>query len=459
MHVVRLAGWPVGTYVIYVIHLAIAVPMLVIEVPFGKWSHLFYRPLAVFLTLVREKASKASFVDTEEIKAEVGEIFMECMQCGTCTSLCPLASYSPRRILRQLSLDSGTEQTIDQAVWNCVTCNTCGTNCPRSIDIIDVMRAVRKTIVESENIPDRFAPPLNSLKNDGNPWGGFRENRMEWADGLDIDPFTPGNEYCLFTCCTTAYGTISAQQNIKASQALPRLMKYADVSFGALGIDESCCGDPAHKLGNNEIYSKLYEKNTDLFLRSGVQKILTTSPHCLNTFKKYYPALKGSVVSEHYTELLDRLIIEGRLIPAFEIESTVAYHDPCYLGRHNGIYEEPRRILRSIPGLRLLEMSNNRDRSVCCGGGGGGAWNSYPVEESPGVLRVREGLETGADIIATACPFCIRMLNDAVNTLGVEDQIVVRDISELLLKSVEMIKETNMAAKVDLGVDQEVLHV
>jgi len=456
MHAVRLAGWPMGTYVIYVIHLAIAVPMLVIEVPFGKWSHLFYRPLAIFLAAVKEKASKNSKVDVEEVMAEVGETFMSCLQCGTCTSVCPwnqVSSYSPRHILRQLMLDSGTEQSVDQAVWGCVSCNACGVNCPRGIDIIDVMKAVRGLNVSSGEIPERFEAPINSLKDNGNPWGGVREKRMEWAEDLDLPAFTPEHEYCLFTCCTTAYDSSLSQRNKKAGRALPQLLKDAGISFGTLGTQESCCGDPAHQIGAHDLFSGFIRNNTDLFLRSGVKKILTASPHCLNAFRNNYDELKGAVGSEHYTELLDRLLKEGRLKPVQSVDRLVTYHDPCYLGRHNGIYEAPRHVLQSIPGLTLVEMPNHKESSTCCGGGDGGAWSDYPIEQRLGGLRVEEALRTGAEVIATACPYCIRMLNDAVNELGVEDRIVVQDLAELLLQSVEMADAVDTAELVSVGLD------
>jgi Fe-S oxidoreductase len=446
MHGVRLAGWPMGTYVIYVIHLAIAVPMLVIEVPFGKWSHLFYRPLAIFLATVKEKAAKDSLVPVGDVLAEVGETFLSCMQCGTCTSVCPwnlVSSFSPRQILRQLALQSGTEQSVDQAVWSCVTCNACGVNCPRGIEIIDVMKAVRRLNVISGRIPESFEEPLDSLKYNGNPWLGVREQRLDWAGDLEIPAFTPEHEYCLFTCCTTAYDP----SNREAGLALPQLLEYAGISFGTLGTEENCCGDQAHKIGAADIFSELAFKNTELFLGAGVQKILTTSPHCLNAFKNDYAELKGSVGSEHYTELLDHLIAEGQLRPTLEVTSTVTYHDPCYLGRHNGIYEAPRRVLQSIPGLTLVELASNREGSLCCGGGGGGAWSDYSPSEGFGVLRVRQALSIGAEMIATACK------------LGVENQIVVRDLAELLLQSVVMRDEASMAERVDLGFDQEVRHV
>ena len=458
MHAVRMAGWPMGTYIMYVIHLAIAVPMLIIEVPFGKWSHLFYRPLAIYLAGVKEKALVDSKVDVEKVRAEIGETFMSCLQCGACTSVCPwnrVTPYSPRRIFRQLTLETGSEESVDRAVWSCVTCNLCGVNCPRGIEIIDVMKAVRGLNVAGGRMPGSFEAPLESLKAEGNPWGGLRAKRLEWTGGMDLPVFSAEHEYCLFTCCTTAYDA----SNGKAGQALCRLLEYAGVAFGTLGVEERCCGDPAHQIGAGEISSELARYNTELFLRTGVKKILTTSPHCLNAFKNNYAGLKGVVGSEHYTELLDRLVAQGRLRPIVGIAGKVTYHDPCYLGRHNGIYDSPRRVLRSIPGLTLVEMASNRENSLCCGGGGGGAWRDYPPHQRFGALRIEEALGIGAEVIATACPYCIRMLTDAVFQLGVEDRIRVRDLAELLFESMMMGGEAKMTQRVDLDFDREVCHV
>ena len=471
MHIVRLAGWPMGTYVIYVIHLAIAVPMLVIEVPFGKWSHMFYRPLAIFLTTIKEKAAKESIVDAELIKAQIGEAFFECMQCGTCSVVCPInqtASYSPRRILRQIMLNSGTEQTVDQAVWSCFTCNACNTNCPRGIDIIDIMRAVRSINIEHKKIPERVEIPLISLSQNGNPWNNFHQNRMEWTKGLDIPDINSEHEYCLFTCCTTAYALNGSQGEIKDAHMLPLLMSYAGISFGTLGKDETCCGDPAHTLGDQKEASLLQEKNTRLFLEKGVQKIVTTSPHCYDAFNKHYPGLDKAIKIEHYIELLDRLVAKGQLVPTLETDQIITYHDPCYLGRHNGIYEAPRRIIEQIPGLTLVEMPNNKGKSLCCGGGGGNAWNTPLFEEHLGVIRIQEAMATGAEIIATACPFCIRKLDEAIQMLDVKNQIKVQDIAQLLYQSLEMnqamnkemTKEIKPSAHTEAisGLNQEVIH-
>jgi Fe-S oxidoreductase len=317
------------------------------------------------------------------------------------------------------------------------------------------MKAVRGLNVTRGKIPKCLEAPLDSLTVNGNPWQGDRAKRFEWARDLDLPAFASEHEICLFTCCTTAYDP----SNRKAGQALPQLLAYADIAFGILGTEQSCCGDPAFMLGAGEIFSGLASKNSELFLRAGVKRILTTSPHCLNTFKNSYAGLKASVAIEHYSEFLDQLVAQGRIIPTLEVAATVTYHDPCFLGRHQGIYDAPRRILQSIPGLTLIEMVNTKKSSLCCGGGGGGAWSDDVPSDRLGMLRVEQALSTGAEVIATACPYCIRMLNNAVRTLGVEDQIFVRDLAEILMQSVLMRDAAKMTEYVDLGVDQEVCHV
>ena len=361
-----------------------------------------------------------------------GEALHLCMQCGTCTGVCPwnlVTSYSPRQMLRQVSL--GLEGP-EEAVWNCVTCNTCVSRCPRGIELIEVLRAVRALMIEQGTTPEGLGGPLSSLRSDGNPWGGKREERTEWAHGLEVPAFTPDHDYCLFTCCTIAYDP----RNKKVGRALVQLLQKVGLSFGTLDTEESCCGDQARKIGADDVFQQLARANTELFLERGVRRILVFSPHCLNALAKDYRDLDGAFVGEHYTEVLDRLISAGELTPALEVGRSVTFHDPCYLGRHNGIYDAPRRVLQSIPGLELIEMPRCREDSLCCGGGGGGAWSEYPVEERFAVLRVREALDTGAEFIATACPYCTLMLEDAVNVLNAGDQIAVRDVAELLAQSV-----------------------
>ncbi|MCP3941112.1 MAG: 4Fe-4S dicluster domain-containing protein [Desulfobacteraceae bacterium] len=462
VHIFRLAQWPIATYVIYTIHVSMVVGMLCIMLPFGKLSHLFYRPLAIFLTTLKEKVIKESQVDFVTVTKDVGENFMGCMQCGTCSGVCPwsrISYYSPRQILRNISLETCTRANVDLAVWDCATCGACVENCPRGIEIIDLVKSVRQQNVIAKKLPKFFEAPVKSLEEKGNPWGGKPVGRLEWAKKVEMPGFVSDKEYCLFTCCTTAYDTSGSKGCEMAGLALVKLLTHAKICFGSLGNKESCCGDQAAAIGAGQIFSGLEQKNTDLFLSAGVKKILTSSPHCMNTFKKQYGVLNDSVETQHYIELVDRLITKGDLTPVHEVDLCVTYHDPCYLGRHNGIYDAPRRVLKSIPGLRIIEMDDTRERSLCCGGGGGGPWKEYRQDQSFAILRLHQAMKTGANVIATVCPYCIRMLNGAICELKLEDKIKVQDISELLLTSIEFSEATGKAEANILCLDRENTHV
>ena len=438
VHIFRLAGLPVMTYTIYVIHVAICVGMLCLMLPFGKLSHLMYRPLAIFLTTLKEKALRDSRVDPVTIRKDAGETFQSCMQCGACTGVCPwseVTSYSPRKILRDIALDSSSNVSVDEPSWTCATCNSCVEQCPRGISILDLVKSVRRQVVDAGSLPGYFDIAVKSLKKEGNPWRGKNENRLDWARGAKLPAYTREHEYCLFTCCTTVYDTSADKGSQKAGIALLHLLEHAGVSYGTLGTKESCCGDMADKIGAADVVADLTRKNTRMFLEAGASKILTISPHCLNSFRRNYEGLK-KIANIHSTQLLDKLIRDGAIKPVNKLDLKVTYHDPCYLGRHSSIYDEPRRLLESIPGLTLLEMQNSRERSFCCGGGGGGPWKNSPGKRSLGEIRIEEAIGTGAEVVATACPYCIRTLNEAVAKLGAGNKIKVRDITELLLQSV-----------------------
>jgi Fe-S oxidoreductase len=461
VHIFRLAGLPIMTYTTYVIHVATCVGMLCLMLPFGKLSHLMYRPLAIFLTTLKEKALRESQADLVTIRNDIGETFQTCMQCGACTGVCPwteVASYSPRKILRDISLDKASNVSVDEASWTCATCNSCVENCPRGISFLDLIKSVRRHVVEAGFLPGSFDPVVKSLKKDGNPWAGKRENRLDWAKGAKLPTYTKEHEYCLFTCCTTAYDTGADKGSQKAGIALLGLLEHAGVSFGTLGTKESCCGDMVDKIGVADVVADLTRKNTEMFLEAGVSKILTLSPHCLNSFKRNYEGLK-QIANTHSTELLDELIQQGSIKPVNRLDLKVTYHDPCYLGRHSSIYDAPRRILESIPGVTLIEMQNNRERSFCCGGGSGGPWKDSVAKESLGEIRIKEAMETGAGVIATACPYCIRTLNESIAKLGVGNQIIVRDVAELLLQSVDLSDAIAIIGKNNMRLYQGDAHV
>ena len=368
---------------------------------------------------------------TDAILEIGGETIQICMQCGTCSAVCPwplVRKFSPRLLIRQASL--GVEGYESEALWNCVTCRACMERCPREVDIIDVIRSARSLMQESGTVPPPFRTPLGSLKSDGNPWGTPREERSAWNQDVGVPEFGDKTENLFFACCTHCYDG----RNKKALKAMARLLLRGSVSMGIIGNDESCCADQTHKCGAYSLYLELAGANDQLFADKGVKKIIATSPHCMNMFNKSY---ENQYESIHYVQVFDRLIQEGKLKPKKEVALKVAYHDPCYLGRHNGIYDEPRRVLGSIPGLEYIELPRSRENSLCCGGGGGGIWSEVPIDERFGVLRVKEAQEAGAEVIATACPYCTIMLEDGLKALDLEEKIRVMDVAELLFESVE----------------------
>ncbi|MFH1132182.1 MAG: (Fe-S)-binding protein [Pseudomonadota bacterium] len=370
---------------------------------------------------------------TDVILEVGGKGLLECMQCGTCTGVCPwppLKKFSPREIIRMVSL--GFEGYEQEDLWNCVTCNTCGIRCPRGIDLIDVFRATRAVMLESGTAPETYRGPLASLRSDGNPWSGERDQRYKWAKDLNLPQFGSENEFLFFTCCTQAYDP----RNRLVGKTLIGLLRNSGINFGILGEEENCCGDQARKMGAESLYVQLRDSNISLFKKNSVKKIIVSSPHCLQAFNKEY-SLDLPIQTFHYTQVLAPLIDQGKLVPQHPVELKVTYHDPCYLGRHAGEYEAPRKILSSIPGLELVEMPRNRKTSLCCGGGGGGLWMDVPQEQRFAVLRVKEAQSVGANVIATACPYCTSMLEDAVKVLDLEDEIAIKDVAELLGQSIQ----------------------
>lgn len=436
LHIVRLMGLPITTYITYVIHLAIVVPMLVIEVPFGKWAHLFYRPLAIFLSTVKEKAEKENNINIEEISEEIGDVFMTCVQCGTCTSVCPeskVTAYNPRRLLRGIGMHLNTGGGAEQSTWHCTTCNYCGDSCPRGIKVYDLVRMVRGLSIKRGTTPKTLKAPLSYLKNTGTPWKNGHTERIEYHQKTGIQPYQPDFDYAIFDCCSTSH---DADKN-EVLAPLHKILQKAKVSFGNAGPHENCCADLAYQCGDKPLFTKLSHSNSLLFKQLGIKKLLASSPHCFDTFRRYYEELDNSIEIEHYTQLLDRLIKEKRLVPTKRINKVVTYHDPCYLGRHNGIYEEPRNIINSIPGIDFVEMCCTRQKSLCCGGGGGGMWYNENKELELGQIRVNYAMEMGASMIITACPYCVTMLDQAIKHLGIEGHVVVKDLAEVLAESIE----------------------
>jgi Fe-S oxidoreductase len=377
------------------------------------------------------------FIEVNQaIVATGGDTLNQCMQCGLCAGLCPwgrVVEGSPfdiRKLIRmgQLGME-GYES--DDILFACTTCNLCVRNCPRKVKIVDVVRSMRSMIAETGAIPQGLRPILGSVHSQGNPWSEEKNKRINWTQGLDVPIFGPDTEYFLFVCCTSAY----EQRSQKIAKAVVQLLKTAGVSFGIIGNEEACCGEAVRKIGDEALFTKLAEQNIALYKEKGVKKIITTSPHCFTTFTKEYPELGGEFEVQHYSQFLTRLIGEGKLTPKKPIGKKVIYHDPCYLGRHNDLFEDPRNLLRAIPELELMEFGQNKAFSLCCGGGGGRLWMETKPEQRFSDKKMVEAADRGAEIFATACPYCISLFEDSRKGTGKEDQIVVKDITELLQES------------------------
>ncbi len=369
------------------------------------------------------------------IKEEGGEALKLCYQCGVCTATCPwnlVRSFSIRRIMHEAQL--GLVDLEAEEMWLCATCKACVQRCPRGVEIVDVMRAMRRVITEVgvAKAPDSLRIAVKNISGVGNPLGEPPEKRADWAEGLDVKAYVKGTEVLYFPCCIPSYDP----KVKRVARATAKILKEAGVDFGILGDAEKCCGESVRKAGSESLFQTLAQSNISVFQEAGVSKIVTTSPHCYSTFKDEYPELGGNFEVIHYSQYLAGLIKEGRLKLSKELNKKVAYHDPCYLGRHNGIYDEPRQVLQSIPGLELVEMVAFRENSLCCGGGGGRIWMETKKGERFSDIRVEQALEVGANILAVACPYCMLNFEDSVLTLDKGDVIEIKDIAELVQEAI-----------------------
>lgn len=369
-----------------------------------------------------------------------GETLYWCMQCGLCTGGCPWRlvdgeishEFNARRLqhMGQLGLE-GYES--DNNLFACTTCGLCVARCPREVNAIDNIRSMRAMLAEGGGVPASYKPIVGSLKDNGNPWMDVREKRTQWHKDIDVPAFTEDTEYLLFVCCTSCYDSRSQ----KIARAVATLLNKAGVSWGTLGAEESCCGESIRKVGQEDLFGSLAKKNISLFSGKGVKKVITTSPHCLYTFKNEYPELGGKFEVWHYTELVAKLIRDQKLKLTKPVETIIAFHDPCYLGRHCDIYQDPREILAALPKSTVVELTRNRDSSICCGGGGGRVWMETPPGERFGDLRVNDAAAHGAAVLATTCPYCTIMIEASVLGMDKEGQIAVKDVAELALEAAE----------------------
>lgn len=354
-----------------------------------------------------------------------------CMQCGSCTGGCPIAlkaKLNVRRIIRSVMIFEGIGLPLEEGMlWGCTTCSTCENICPRKIKPDELLVGLRNIFVEEGRVPPTVRDALESIYKHGNPWGRIRDKRSEWAQDLKIKHASEGVDLLYFVCCSACYDTRVQE----VAKAISTILNLTGINFGTLGNEESCCGSEVYNLGEAGLFELLVEENVNLFEKYDAKGLITTSPHCFHAFKNRYGSVNFEVL--HYTQYITELLDKDKLKLTREIDGSVTYHDPCYLGKRNAIYDEPRKILESIPGLKLVEMDRSRETSLCCEGGGGRMWMDIPGVRLA-EIRVKEAVRTGANILATACPFCLLNLEDAVKTTGNEDKLQVLDIAEIVLK-------------------------
>jgi len=326
---------------------------------------------------------------------------------------------------------------LAEILYSCTTCKNCVIKCPLrfNVDIVNMVIAARGEMVESGRLPQAVKKFLENIELYGNPYGESRAKRGEWANRMGVEKYH-GQEYLLYVGCTGSYDT-RAQ---KAARALAEIMMRAGVSFGVLGPEETCDGNEVYKLGESGLFEVLAENNIQKYKNTGAQKIVTFSPHAYNAMKNYYHEYGGSFEVFHYTQFLHGLIENGKINNLICPNMKITFHDPCFLGRWNEEYEAPRAILRAVEGVEFTEMGKNKESALCCGGGGG----NFQIdllggsENSPARRRAREAYETGANVLAVACPKCLVMLNDAVESEELANRLEVLDISEIVIKGLSI---------------------
>ena len=370
----------------------------------------------------------------DEIKEAGGEAFKFCYQCGKCDTVCPwnrVRQFSIRKIIREATF--GLTEIEGEDIWRCTTCGRCPDRCPRGVKQIEVGVSLRRVASEYEVFPASVRPARTaraSIISEGNPLQLDRNKRADWAKDLSVKTFTEGMDILYFVGCYFSYDP----RMKKVAVATANILNRAGIDFGILGSKENCCGESIRKTGSEDVFKTLAKENIKTFIDNGVKKILVSSPHCYHTFKKEYPEFMVDFEVVHISQYLFELINEGRLEITKEYGKKVTYHDPCYLGRHNDIYDEPREILKKIPGLELIEMPDSRQDSLCCGGGGGRIWMDTPKEERFSDLRLVQAHDVGAEVLATSCPYCITNFEESRLNLEYDDILEIKDITEIILE-------------------------
>ncbi|MEI6665480.1 MAG: heterodisulfide reductase-related iron-sulfur binding cluster [Chloroflexota bacterium] len=456
-------------------HLVIAMGWLGLIV-FTKLDHIFFAPINAYLLRTDSPGRLTKIENIEEREVfGVGQIqdftwkqlfeLDACVRCGRCTAVCPAniagQPLSPMHLIQDLKMhlaDVGPavqkagheghdvravsplamvgDVIKDETLWACRTCGACVQECPVMIEHVPTIIDMRRYLVMDEaRVPATAQAALENLEQRGHPWRGTTFTRTTWMEGLgDVPIFDGSQEYLYWVGCS---GSL-VERNLPVTQSVFKLLREAGTSFGVLGQEETCNGDPARRLGNEYLYQILAQQLVETFKAKNVQRVITNCPHCFNTFKNEYPQFDGNFEVLHHTEFLAQALQTGTLKATHPVSSDVTYHDSCYLGRLNGVYDAPRQILDFVPGVNVTEMKRNMSRGLCCGAGGGNMWQEEVGARRVNHVRTEEAVETGATSVISNCPFCIQMFEDGIPAVQPQEEGRMRafDIAELLDKAV-----------------------
>jgi Fe-S oxidoreductase len=460
-------------------HITLILGFLV-YIPYSKHLHIVTSSINVFFTNTKARGKLRPIkIDMAALESDEGEMPVlgaatledltwkealdtyACTECGRCQDVCPAWNtgkpLSPKLLIMNVrdhlfeqgpkilaakkagrddyeKVPLNPDVVEDEVVWDCVTCGACMQECPVNIEHVDHIVDMRRNLVMGESrFPAEAGTLFRNLENAQNPWGMSQGSRGDWTQGLDFEvPVVNGTapEYLYWVGCAGSFDDRAR----KISQSVARVLHAAGVSFAILGPQELCNGDPARRAGNEYLFQMLAEQNVETLNSKGVTKVLVNCPHCFNTLRNEYPDYGGRYEVVHHTELFARLIREGKLKPTEEVQGLLTYHDPCYLGRHNGVYDEPRKVLDAIPGLETVEMERHRQRAFCCGAGGSRMWMEEHLGKRINRERTEEAISTGAAKLGVACPYCMIMLDDGSRDKG--GAIEVLDVAQIVARSV-----------------------
>jgi Fe-S oxidoreductase/nitrate reductase gamma subunit len=461
-------------FILYWFHAALAFGAIYyVCFSFSKLSHILVSPANVFLRSLKPKGAlttidieKAESFGVSKIEGFTWKQLLDldaCTNCGRCQDNCPAylseKPLTPKKVIQDLKThfysvykpfarkptesrpDMISEVITEDVIWSCTTCRACQEACPVYIEHIDKLIDMRRSLVlEQAKIPETGESALKCIETRGHSCRGTTSTRTDWTQGMDIKLLSSDQnvDIVYWSGCAASL----EDRNIKVAKSMAKIMKIAGVNFGILGLEESCCGEPARRLGNEYLFQIQAAKNIEILKNYKVKKIVTTCPHCFNTIKNEYPQFGGEFEVIHHSQFIDQLLKEGKIKPVSLRNDKITYHDSCYLGRYNEIFQQPRDIVHCINKSSPIEMQRSKKSGFCCGGGGGRFWMEERIGKRISEMRTEQVIQTGANMVASACPYCLQMFEDAIKAKEAAETLKAMDIAELVLASLEQSQKT-----------------